>query len=178
VDIDRLRELLEYEPVTGLLRWRWREIESFSACQEKERLRTCNGWNTKYAGRIAGVANGCGYIVLKIDGRLHLGHRVAVALMTGRWPENYVDHIDRDEGNNRWANLREATNSQNQGNARIWKTNTSGVRGVSLGKDGLYHASITIHGKATNLGSYRDIKLAKKAYDEAAIMHFGEYYKA
>lgn len=43
-------------------------------------------------------------------------HRAAWLLMTGKWPERELDHIDGGRGNNRWLNLREATHQENMQN--------------------------------------------------------------
>lgn len=43
-------------------------------------------------------------------------HRAAWLLKTGAWPIHGIDHDDRDRTNNRWSNLRSATNSENRQN--------------------------------------------------------------
>ena len=63
-------------------------------------------------------------------------HRVIWAMMTGRWPDDEIDHRDRDPANNRWENLREATHSLNMLNRDEPSTNTSGVKGVSRYRKG------------------------------------------
>jgi hypothetical protein len=47
--------------------------------------------------------------------------------MTGKWPDAEIDHVDRDPSNDAWANLREATSSENKWNR---DTGYSGYRGV------------------------------------------------
>jgi hypothetical protein len=70
------------------------------------------------------------YLIISMDGRYHLLHRVAFYFMTGRFPERSVDHIDRCGTNNKWGNLREVTHSENQRNRRLNKNNRSGIPGV------------------------------------------------
>jgi hypothetical protein len=64
-----------------------------------------------------------GYVVVALTRTLRVkAHRLAFALMEGRWP-HLLDHEDRDKSNNRWANLREATNAENKQNMpgyHIW----------------------------------------------------------
>lgn len=81
------------------------------------------------AGSIAGTPHGEGYSVIRVNGRLYLAHRLAWLWMTGEWPTE-IDHRDRNRSNNRWANLREVTRTQNNYNAGRRSDNTSGFRGV------------------------------------------------
>lgn len=96
--------------------------------------------------------------------------------MTGAWPEHKVDHWDRDGLNNRWANLRSATVSQNLQNSGIRADNTSGFKGVSWSSSrGKWVAQISIYGKRTPLGRYFIKDEAIAAYRAAAERHFGEF---
>ncbi len=45
-------------------------------------------------------------------------HRVAFAIMTGAWPIDEVDHINRDRQDNKWSNLRQSTSSENKMNKK------------------------------------------------------------
>lgn len=65
--------------------------------------------------------------MIRIRGRLYYSARLAVFYVTGEWPKDEVDHIDRDPSNDRWVNIREATSSQNKYN----KTRT-GIVGIYL----------------------------------------------
>jgi hypothetical protein len=84
-----------------------------------------------------------------------------------------VDHENGDGLDNQRRNLRVATPTQNGGNMRLSKLNTSGRKGVSY-KGKMWYASITIKGKSKGLGYYHSIDEAAAAYDEAARQHFGE----
>jgi len=86
-----------------------------------------------------------------------------------------TDHIDRDKLNNRRENLRTATTSQNHGNLKAFKNNKLGVKGVSLHKCGKYVAQIKIGKDNIYLGLFSTIEDAKKSYDEAAQLYFGEF---
>lgn len=103
-------EVLSYCPDTGTLRWK----------VARGRCR---------AGEVAGYDSGRGYIGIRIFGKCYYAHRIAFLMMTGRFPK-YVDHIDGDRANNRWANLREVSKSENGMNMGLPRTNKSGVIGV------------------------------------------------
>jgi hypothetical protein len=81
-----------------------------------------------------------------------------------------------DRANNKFANLRVATYSQNMGNRCAPRTNTSGYKGVSWSKGmGMWWAQITVDGRHRNLGYYHDPALAHAAYVSAANRLHGEF---
>lgn len=108
----RLKELLHYDPEHGLFIWRR------------------SNSNRAPSGSPAGTPDGRGYLQIQVDRRLYKAHRLAFLYMTGAFPDEEVDHINRDGADNRWANLRSATRSQNESNKLITSRNTSGYRGV------------------------------------------------
>lgn len=119
-----LKELLDYCPNTGAFIWRPRpEVNSFD-----------RGWNVKYAGTAAGCINGNGYMYIGILGRRYKAHRLAWMYVYGDWPKDNIDHINHVRTDNRITNIREATKQDNQKNQSLYKTNTSGVSGVSWDK--------------------------------------------
>lgn len=87
----------------------------------------------------------------------------------------YVDHINGNGLDNRRANLRPATASQNQANQRMRRDNRSGFRGVQHAPRGRWRALIVAKGQRISLGYYDAREDAARAYDVAAIQHFGEY---
>lgn len=111
----RLKELFRYRPETGLF----------------YRLTSRGGFKV---GTVAGSSHKDGYKHIYIDGKHYLCHRLAFLYMTGEMPE-FVDHKDRDRSNNKWDNLREATQRTNCGNK---KTNLDivGVRRYTLDRHG------------------------------------------
>jgi hypothetical protein len=126
--IEELREYLDYEPQTGVLRWK----------------KSCG---CVKAGAIAGSTQGNGYSAIRINKVKVLAHRAAFALHHGRWPHPCCDHIDGDVLNNRADNLRECSLSNNQHNSRLRKDNSTGVKGVGKNGGG-YLARVGLNGRA------------------------------
>lgn len=153
----RLRELLHYDPVTGVFTWR---VDRRGGVK---------------AGDSAGCPNGDGYVHIGIEGRKHKAHRLAFFYMKGRWPRDDVDHVDRDRANNRWSNIRPATGSQNSANAKMPSTNRCGVKGVSAMPNGRYRAQIEHEGRHISLGCYSTIDDARAAYAAGAARIFKDF---
>lgn len=87
-----------------------------------------------------------------------------------------VGHEDGDGLNNRRKNLREATTSQNQHNARVRKDNTSGFKGVTLHKRAAkWRAQIKLGGNNKYLGLFGTPGQAHAAYREASAKLHGEF---
>jgi HNH endonuclease len=106
-----LRERLQYDPNTGL--WVW--------------LKTPR---KGFEGKPAGSIDAYGYRCIKIDGQSYKASRLAYLYMTGEWPEEEMDHIDRTPWNDAWHNLRPATVSENRQNRQMRTDNNSGAIGV------------------------------------------------
>lgn len=85
-----------------------------------------------------------------------------------------VDHIDGNGLNNRRANMRDATKSENASNSRLRQTNTSGFRGVSWhGDSRRWQAAITAGGQRCYLGLHDTPEQAAMAYDAEALNRLG-----
>jgi len=115
---ERLKELLEYDPETGVFVW----------------LQTTS--NRVKVGSVAGCRRRDGYLLIRLDGKLYLGHRLAWLYVHGEWPANVIDHIDQNKSNNAISNLRDtsmAVNGLNKDKPR--RHNTTGFMGVSKRKD-------------------------------------------
>ena len=90
--------------------------------------------------------------------------------------EGQVDHIDCDPLNNTVDNLRVATQTENAKNKRIFKSNSSGVKGVYFNtKQQKYHAQITFNSRRIHLGFFDDLEEAANAYQEASQKYHGEF---
>ena len=102
-------------------------------------------------------------------------HRV-VAELAGMDTSNLIDHKDRNPLNNQVSNLRPANKSQNCSNAIKSPGQYSEYRGVSYNKRrGKYTAQIKKQMRKVHLGTFENELDAAKAYDKAAVEHFGEF---
>ncbi|MGJ4857061.1 HNH endonuclease signature motif containing protein [Labrys sp. La1] len=116
------------------------------------------------------------YERIQIDGKAYRAHRLAWLYMHGEWPAEEVDHINGDKFDNRIANLRACSKSQNQANCGTGRNNTSGFKGVSWHKGrGMWVARIQVEGRPRSLGYHADKKVAAAAYDRAAKELFGAF---
>lgn len=87
-----------------------------------------------------------------------------------------VDHINHDTLDNRKANLRLATQSQNQTNRGTTVLTTTGYKGVYPHKNtSRYFAAININGKQKWLGIFETAEEGAIAYNEASIKYHGEF---
>lgn len=157
---DRLRALLNYDPETGDFTW----------------LVTAS--NRAPAGSVAGAGHPAGYRFMAIDGKRYLSHRIAFFYMTGRQPENMIDHINGDRADNRWANLREATAAQNAWNSGPRPSNTSGYKGVSFSKSkNKWTARISKNYHLTVVGYFDTKEEAAEACEKAMADLHGDFVR-
>jgi hypothetical protein len=152
---ERIREVVDYDQDTGLFTRKLAKV----------------GFPV---GRQMGSINRDGYSIFMIDYRLYAAHRVAWVWMTGRWPTHQVDHINGQRADNRWVNLREATQSQNLMNCKRQSRNTSGYKGVFL-DNGRWRSVIQFEKKTKYLGSYSTPQEAHEAYCKAAREQCGAF---
>lgn len=151
----RLRELLHYDPATGVFTW----IHAA-------------GWHGRIkAGSVAGHRRRDGYIQIEVDGCTYTAHRLAWLYVTGGWPANGIDHRHGVRSDNRWSELRPATQMQNLQNMRKARSdNKSGLLGVSL-VGARAKAEIQVGGKRKHLGYFDTPELAHAAYLEAKVRY-------
>ena len=120
-------------------------------------------------GRAAGKADHRGYLYVHITfegkGNLFLGHRIAMALATGSWPADEVDHENGIPGDNRFSNLRCGTHAENGQNTKLSRANTSGYTGVTWDKRRRkWMAKIVVDGRWRFQGHSPTRELAYAAY--------------
>ena len=125
----------------------------------------------KQAGQEAGSPHNAGYLQIMIRRKKYLIHRLIWLYVYGKWPTQ-IDHINGQRSDNRLKNLRECTYSQNHGNKRMNRNNTSGSKGVYLDKrDGAWFVYVANEYK----GRYKTKQEAADAYDVFAQEHFKEF---
>jgi hypothetical protein len=98
---DELRELLHYNPETGMFSW------------------TSTGPGRKTS---VGTLHNKGYLRVRLNRAFFYAHRLAWLYVHGRWPHQTIDHINGIKTDNRLVNLREATPAIQQSNIRtnVW----------------------------------------------------------
>jgi len=152
-----VRELLHYDPASGVFVWR-------------------RGTGKAAKGAIAGSPDSDGYIAIGIDGKRYKAHRLAWLYMVGEWPVGGLDHVDCDKTNNRFANLRQATCSQNRWNSQLKRVNTSGYKGVHFNKNAQrWRSIIKARGVSKFLGYFDTAESAYAAYCAAAKEMHGDF---
>ena len=152
---DELRDLLDYDPASGLLTWK----------------RVTRGNLVNLIGReaCARVKPPGGYKVGIIAGREYYAHRVIWALVHGEWPK-YVDHIDGNKLNNRLSNLRSVDAATSARNMPRLRTNRSGVSGVSYSeRRRKWHAYIQVNRRKHHVGFFENFSEAGSARQSAQI---------
>ena len=149
---ERLRQVLHYEPGTGVFTW------------------VARASGKVVVGRPAGgVHPFTNYARISVDGKRWLSHRLAWIYMTGESPPPVIDHIDGNPCNNRWANLRASSPALNSENKRkATSSNKCGILGVRRDvQSGKFIAEITVNGAAMRLGRFTTPEAAGAAYLEA-----------
>jgi hypothetical protein len=105
---------------------------------------------------------------IRIEGKAFYSHRLAWLYVHGSWPADQIDHVNRDRADNRIANLREATQSQNQQN-RLTKTSTGTVGVIWHARDARWQVTIRANGARKHLGQFKDLGAAVAARKQAEI---------
>jgi hypothetical protein len=145
---ERLKEILHYNPKTGVFTWR-----------------VDKGWRAK-AGNVAGSTMPDGYRAIRIDFIRYESHRLAWLYVHGVWPSGEIDHKHGKEAGDGIDNLRDVTTLVNRQNERAPRPhNKSGFLGVHWDKEKKkWHAAIRVGGKKKHLGRFETAEEASAAY--------------
>lgn len=166
IALDRLRQVLDYNPESGVFVWRERPIKT-----REDKI-----FASRYAGRPAGCLDPKGYVYIRIDGTLFQAHRLAWLYVHGEWPAFEIDHRDVNPSNNAIANLRAADRSTNGQNKHCQANNKCGLKGVHFDRRlGKFRAEIWVRKRKLYLGVFKTAEAAHAAYGEAARTHHGEF---
>lgn len=150
---ERLRELLSYDPETGLFVRR-------VALSRRSRV-----------GDVVGSRHLKGYLYICVDGERHRAQRLAWLHAHGEWPKGVVDHRNGVPDDNRLINLRDTTQAKNVLNQR----RASDFKGVHFRGDvKRWRALIQIEGQSKHLGYFVSEQEARAAYLAAKRQHHPE----
>lgn len=150
---ERLKELLHYDPETGVFTWR------------------CDTRNTRAGARAGSVSKHLGYRLIKFAGPPQLEHRLAFLYMTGAWPKQQVDHINGRKTDNRWFNLRDVSDRVNKENRRKAQANNKvqllGVSEWPSRGQKRYVAQLSVGGQRVHCSYHATPEEAHATYLEA-----------
>lgn len=158
ITVQRLREVLGYDPETGLFRWKLKISKKV------------------VVGEIAGTEIPGRHRYISIDSKRYKAHRLAWLYMTGEWPPRDLDHENTHKGDNRWENLRKASRSQNMANAGH-RNNATRLKGAYPCRK-RFAAKITKDWKQIHIGVFDTAEEAHAAYIAKAEELFGEFARA
>jgi hypothetical protein len=173
IPVEFFHKIMEYreEYVDGVLQgnvyWKHREDKP-------------NNWNTLYAGKKAGSINGNGYYSVQITYNKSLCnmklHIIIWVLNKNKYPDNVIDHIDRNRINNLIDNLEDSTLIDNANNRVANSNSYSHFRAVQLHKTknfNKWRVRVTSNGVQINYGIFYDEIEAAQRANEALIENFG-----
>ena len=150
---ERLRELLHYDPLTGLF---------------TRLVKTCN---TVDVGDVCDYfSKKDGYLRISLDHQQYLGQRLAWLYMTGKWPDDEVDHLDTDPANNKLVNLRDVTRRTNSENKRVARVDNKSSRllGVTFDNRRTRKPWVAQIGVCRSDGTRRNVRIGRFATPQLA----------
>jgi|688.fasta_scaffold636161_2 hypothetical protein len=156
--LEIVESYLDYNPETGIGTWKRKRIGRGAQIT---------------VGLPAGTVSNNGYIYIQLFGQRCAAHRLFWLLYYKKDPgDEIIDHIDQNKLNNKIANLRLATRSQNRLNVSPQTNNNTGIVGVhycNTRQD--FIARIKINNQPIHLGRFKNIEDAIAARRKAEIMY-------
>jgi hypothetical protein len=152
IDCNQLREILEYQPETGLFFWK------------KKR----SGISV---GQLAGGKDRDGYIRIKIDNVKYGAHRLAWMYVHGDFPKNFIDHINGVKSDNRICNIRDVTRSENMQNLFKPQGKNIYIGVYKNSRSNNWYSKIEVNGKQIRLGTFKTPEEANIAYKKAKLLY-------
>jgi hypothetical protein len=151
---ERLHELFTYSFVEGAFYWRRYSKPKLAGAKNRSR----------------------GYWRVMVDEVTYQRHRLVWAYFHGDPGASLVDHTNTIRDDDRIENLRLADEEENRRNSKMYCTNTSGFKGVTLEKSvNKWKAYIYLHNRRIHLGLYPTKEEAAAAYAEASSRLHGEF---
>ena len=154
---ESIKEIVSYDKDTGV--FVWKNPPS----------------NRVKRGSVCNRVNSIGYIVISINRKTYLAHRLAWFFVYGNYKCGEIDHINRVKNDNRLCNLRLVSSSENSRNLPITKRNNSGTVGVSWYKNrNKWRATIMNNNRQIHLGYFDDKEEAiriRKSYEKEYNYH-------
>ena len=159
-----VRELLDYNPITGKFVWKIRGLRWFQdadcprcACQQWNKMNACKeaipGENKKEQY----------YHKIQLLGSRVSAHRIAWLHYHGKMPDGIIDHINGNKHDNRIENLRDVSRFENNRNSKKGKNNTSGATGVYKTNSGKWSGQFWKNGQYYGLGVFETVEEASMA---------------
>lgn len=146
---ERLLEVLDYDPATGIFCWKIRSS------------------NRIHIGDRAGVVSGEGHRFITVDRQKLQASRLAWFYVRGEWPVGDLKMLNGNADDCSLTNLKPMTRIESARLRGALTTNTTGYRGVSVAKYGKWKASVTANYKQVMLGVFDTKEKASEIYEEA-----------
>lgn len=158
---EHLRGILHYEKKTGIMTWVFPP-------KNHPRMLGKNAGSTR-------TGKGKSYIWIKVDRVAYSLSRLAFLWVTGEWPKEQIDHKNGNSLDNRWKNLRAATQVQNSWNHKKRARRINLPMGVKQLASGRFQARIAKNKVMHTIGSFDSPLQAKRAYEKKRKEFYGEF---
>lgn len=145
---EQLKKALSYNPESGEFIWI---------------INTRNN----YIGDKAGHLSKQGYIYIGINGKRYNASRLAWLYIYGKFPNNEIDHVNRDKSDNKITNLRDVKGIENCLNRKSGKTTNTGIPNINKRSSGKYRAYLTRYKTVIMNKTFNTIEEAEYALEEA-----------